>query len=583
MRRHRQADRALARLAGELSSHALGLILAAALSVALVVGTLWLPVLAGQAIDCTVGPGDVNFAELMHTLRVLLLVLVGTALCQWALSALVGRIVHAVVRNLRDAAFARIQHMPLSRLDHMGGGDVANRVVTDAEQLTAGLLAALLQLPCGVLTVAVTLAFMFALNTETALVVALLTPISILIARWIATRSSRHFSAQARLRGELSSSIEEAIAGHATIMAFNQAETICASAAHTNAQLGEESLKAVFFSSMVMPTTRFANALVYVAIGAFGALVALSGGITVGGLAAFLGYADQYAKPFNDVSGVVTEMQAAMAGARRLLALIDEPEEKPDGQQALSLTHARGHVELVDVSFGYEPHHSVLHHLDLDVAPGTLVALVGHTGCGKTTLINLLMRFYDVTGGRIMLDGHDLREYRRGDLREAWGMVLQDTWVRQATVRENVTMGRPNATDEEIYAALADAYADGFVRRLPHGLNTVLGSDVALSAGQRQLLCIARVLLARPSLLILDEATSNIDTRTELLVQRALERLMQGRTCFVVAHRLSTVRNADLICVMDAGHIVERGTHDELLARNGHYRAIYDAQFAQTA
>ena len=558
------------------------LALAAALTVGVVVGTLLLPVLTGQAIDCVVGPGEVDFGGLHRALAQIAVTLAATAICQWSLTAVTNRLAFGAALGLRKRAFDHLQELPLSYLDSHGHGDLASRIVTDADMLTNGLLMAFQQLPAGVLTIVVTLAFMFALNPAIAAVVALLTPISIFTARFIATHSAKHFSGQTRIRGELTAYVEEMVGGISAVETFCQQECVAERFAETDAALGEESFKAVFFSSLVNPTTRFANALVYAAIGIFGAFVAMSGGITVGGLSAFLGYADQYAKPFNDISGVATELQNSVACARRLFALLDEAAEEPDAADASVLADPRGEVEFDHVAFGYDAGSLVLRDVDLAVRPGMRVALVGETGCGKTTLINLLMRFYDVSGGAVRVDGRDVRAWTRESLRAGWGMVLQDTWVRRATVRENVSMGRPDATLEEVRAACREAYADDFICRLPQGYDTVLDGSSALSAGQRQLLCIARVICARPAMLILDEATSNIDTRTELLVQRALAHLMAGRTSFVVAHRLSTVRDADLICVVADGRIAERGTHDELLAAGGRYRRIYEAQFAPT-
>ena len=575
-------DATVARIAGLFSAERARLALTALLCVAVVVGTLALPVLSGRAVDCVVGPGQVDFAGLRGQLALIAATLALTAAAQWALTAVTNRLVFGAVLEVRRRAFDHLQELPLSYLDAHGHGDLAARIVTDADMLSNGLLMAFQQLPVGVLTIVVTLAFMFALNAAIAAVVALLTPVSVFTARFIATHSARHFSGQTRLRGELTAYVEEMVGGLSAVETFEVQDEVRARFAATDAALGQESFKAVFFSSLVNPTTRFANALVYAAIGVFGAFVAMGGAITVGTLSAFLGYADQYAKPFNDISGVATELQNCVACARRLFELIDEPAEEPDAPGAAELVAPRGEVALDHVRFGYEPGRPVLADVDLTVAPGTRVALVGETGCGKTTLINLLMRFYDVDGGAVRVDGRDVRELTRASLRGAWGMVLQDTWVRRASVRDNVAMGRPDATLEEVRAACREAYADEFVERLPQGYDTVLDASTALSAGQRQLLCIARVMLARPSMLILDEATSNIDTRTELLVQRALARLMEGRTSFVVAHRLSTVRDADLICVVADGRICERGTHEELLAAGGRYRRIYEAQFAPT-
>ena len=580
--RHGEKDQTIRRLLALFSPHKASLALAAVLAVAVVVGTLLLPVFSGRAIDCVVGPGQVDFAGLTRVLAAIAAVLAATALAQWALTATTNRLAFGAALALRQRAFDHLQELPLSYLDSHGHGEVASRIVTDADQLTNGLLMAFQQLPVGTLTIVVTLAFMFALNTQVALVVALLTPVSVFTARTLASRSARHFTGQSRLRGELTGIVEELVGGISTVEAYQMQTAARERFAATDERLRQESFKAVFFSSLVNPTTRFANALVYAAIGVIGALVALEGGITVGGLSAFLGYADQYAKPFNDISGVATELQNCVACARRLFALLDVPAEEPDAPGALTLAHPRGEVRLDHVAFGYDPSRLVLADVDLAVRPGQRISLVGATGCGKTTLINLLMRFYDVSAGAVVVDGHDVRAYTRESLRAGWGMVLQDTWVRHATVRENVALGRPDATDGEVRAACREVFADDFISRLPEGYDTVLDGGVSLSAGQRQLLCIARVMLARPALLILDEATSNIDTRTELLVQRAFERLMRGRTSFVVAHRLSTVRDADLICVMADGRIAERGTHEELLAAGGLYRDIYEAQFAPT-
>lgn len=577
-----RGDATVRRIAGLFSGRTGSVLATGLLTVAVVVGTLSLPVLSGRAVDCVVGPGQVDFSGLFRALGLIACALAATAACQWALTAVTNRLAFGAVLSLRCRAFDHLQELPLSYLDSHGHGDLASRIVTDADQLTNGLLMAFQQLPVGILTIVVTLVFMFVLNPAIAAVVALLTPISIFTARFIATHSARHFSGQTRLRGKLTAYVEEMVGGISAVETFQVQDAVRERFARTDAELGQESFKAVFFSSLVNPTTRFANALVYAAIGIFGAFVAMAGGITVGGLSAFLGYADQYAKPFNDISGVATELQNSVACARRLFELIDEPAEEPDAAGAAVLREPRGDVRLDHVAFGYEPGRPVLRDVDLAVCPGQRIALVGETGCGKTTLINLIMRFYDVSGGAVMVDGRDVRAWTRESLRGAWGMVLQDSWVRRATVRENVSMGRPDATLEEVRVACREAYADDFVMRLPQGYDTVLDGSTSLSAGQLQLLCIARVMLARPSMLILDEATSNIDTRTELLVQRALARLMEGRTSFVVAHRLSTVRDADLICVIADGTIAERGTHEELLAAGGRYRRIYEAQFAPT-
>lgn len=568
------------RMLGLFSAHPAQLAATFALVVAVVVCTLALPTLSGRAVDCIVGPGEVDFAGLTASLRAIALTIVAIFACQWGLAAVTNRLSFDAACDLRRQAFDHIQEMPLSYIDSHEHGDLTSRIVTDVDQLTNGLVMGFQQLPTGVLTIVVTLVFMFRLNATIALVVTFLTPFSVWAAKFISSHASRHFAGQTRLRGELTGLTEEMIGGISSVEAFGMAEAVSARFDEVDAALGDENFKAVFFSSLANPTMRFANALVYAAVGVFGAFVALSGGITVGGLSAFLSYADQYAKPFNDITGVVTELQNSVACAERVFALVDEPAQLPEAEGALELGEVSGAVTLDHVRFGYAPERPILTDVDLEVAPGQRIALVGHTGCGKTTLINLLMRFYDVDAGAVRVDGHDVRDLARASLRGTWGMVLQDTWVRRATVRENIAIGRPDATDEEVREAAREAFADGFISRLPRGYDTVLDGNESISAGQRQLLCIARVMLARPQMLILDEATSNIDTRTEVLVQRAFDRLMRGRTSFVVAHRLSTVRDADLICVVDQGRIAERGTHEELLAQDGLYRQIYESQFA---
>ncbi len=550
------------------------------LVVVVTVGTLALPTLSGEAVDCIVAAGQVDFLALTHVLQFMALVVCCTAAAQYALALVTNRLAYDAAFELRRQAFDRLQSMPLSYVDTHEHGEIASRIVNDADQLTNGFVMGFQQLPTGILTIVVTLVFMFHLNPVIAAVVTVLTPFSVWAAKFISSHASRHFAGQTQLRGELTGLVEEMIGGVGTIEAFGVADSVCERVRDVDGRLGRESYKAVFFSSLANPTMRFMNSLVYAAIGIFGAFVVLGGGITVGGLSAFLSYADQYAKPFNDITGVVTELQNSIACARHLFELIDEPLEEPDADDAGVLGQVEGRVSLDDVTFSYVPGKPILEHVDLVAEPGQRIALVGHTGCGKTTLINLLMRFYDVDSGQVSVDGQDVRGLTRASLRGSWGMVLQDTWVRRATVRENIAIGNPEATDAEIEAAAKAAYADGFIRRLPHGYDTVLDGSSSISAGQRQLLCIARVMVAKPQMLILDEATSNIDTRTELLVQRAFENLMRGRTSFVVAHRLSTVRDADAICVVDHGRIAEKGTHEELLAAGGLYRDIYESQFA---
>ena len=573
-------DQTIRRMLGLFSGRSGMLAALIALVVVVTVGTLTLPTLTGRAVDCMVGAGAVDFMALADVARLMALTVCVTAAAQYALALVTNRLAYDAAFDMRCQAFDHLQRMPLSYIDSHEHGEVASRIVNDADQLTNGFVMGFQQLPTGVLTIVITLVFMFRLNPLIAGVVTVLTPFSVWMAKFISSHASKHFAGQTQLRGELTGLVEEMIGGVGTIEAFGVADEVCGRVRDIDSRLAQESYKAVFFSSLANPTMRFMNSLVYAAIGIFGAFVVLGGGITVGGLSAFLQYADQYAKPFNDITGVVTELQNSVACARHLFELIDEPLEEPDAEDALELGRVEGRVALDDVTFSYAPGRPILEHLDLSAEPGRRIALVGHTGCGKTTLINLLMRFYDVDSGSVTVDGHDVRGLTRASLRGSWGMVLQDTWVRRATVRENIAIGRPGATDDELVAAAKAAYADEFIRRMPHGYDTVLDGSTSLSAGQKQLLCIARVMVARPQMLILDEATSNIDTRTELLVQRAFDNLMRGRTSFVVAHRLSTIRDADAICVVDHGRIAEKGTHEELLARGGIYRDIYESQFA---
>ncbi len=578
-KKHRD-DQTIRRMLGLFAGRRAMLATLIALVAVVTVGTLTLPTLTGRAVDCMVGAGAVDFMALADVARLMALTVCVTAAAQYALALVTNRLAYDAAFDLRCQAFDHLQRMPLSYIDSHEHGEVASRIVNDADQLTNGFVMGFQQLPTGVLTIVVTLVFMFRLNPLIAGVVTVLTPFSVWMAKFISSHASKHFAGQTQLRGELTGLVEEMIGGVGTIEAFGVADEVCGRVRDIDSRLAQESYKAVFFSSLANPTMRFMNSLVYAAIGIFGAFVVLDGGITVGGLSAFLQYADQYAKPFNDITGVVTELQNSVACARHLFELIDEPLEEPDAEGALELGRVEGKVALDDVTFSYTPGRPILEHLDLSAEPGRRIALVGHTGCGKTTLINLLMRFYDVDSGSVTVDGHDVRGLTRASLRGSWGMVLQDTWVRRATVRENIAIGHPGATDDEIVAAAKAAYADEFIRRMPRGYDTVLDGSTSLSAGQKQLLCIARVMVARPQMLILDEATSNIDTRTELLVQRAFDNLMRGRTSFVVAHRLSTIRDADAICVVDHGRIAEKGTHEELLAHGGIYRDIYESQFA---
>ena len=570
----------LRRVLGFLSPHAAALVTSGLLAAAVTVTTLLVPVLSGRAVDCLVGPGEVDGAGLLDALRLLALSIAGTAVSQWLLTALTNRVAYDVVRDMRVAAFSKLQRLPLSYLDSHRHGDVVNRIVTDVDQFSNGLVMTFQQFFTGVLTIVLTLAFMFSLNPLVTLVVAAVTPLSIVAAKAIAGRGYTYFHDQSARRGELTALVEEYVGGKGVVEAFDAQDIAQGRFEQVDDRLAKASFRAVFYSSLINPTTRFVNALVYVGVGIFGALAAIDGTLTVGGLTAFLSYANQYTKPFNDISEVVTELQNSLACAARLFELLDEREEEPDASDALELAHVRGQVDISHVDFSYVPGHPLIRDFELHVRPGERVAIVGPTGCGKTTLINLLMRFYDVDAGSISVDGHDVRSVTRRSLRAAWGMVLQETWVKSASVRDNIALGRPDASDEEVRAAARAAFADEFIERMPHGYDTVLGGEeAAVSAGQRQLLCIARAMLADAPMLILDEATSNIDTRTEVKVQAAFSRLMEGRTSFVVAHRLSTVRDADLIAAMRDGRIVETGTHDELLARGGFYASLFRSQF----
>lgn len=552
-------------------------LLAAALSVA---AQLYVPILTGDAIDCMLGAGRVDFAGLAERIVLILAATGVAALVQWLLSVCNNHIAYCVSRDFRNAAIKKIQALPLSYLDSHASGDLVSRVITDVDTFSDGLLMGATQLFSGVLTILGTLLFMLSVNLPITLVVVVVTPLSLIAASFIAKRSYRHFQAQNAVRGEQTAFINEMVEGQKVVQAFGQERTALERFDELNERLQKTSLRAIFFSSLTNPSTRFVNGIVYAGVGLIGALYAVAGGITVGQLSIFLSYANQYTKPFNEISGVVTELQNALSCAARLFELLDAPDESQDAPDAATLV-PDGHVTLENVAFRYVPDRPLIEGFDLDVAPGQRIAIVGPTGCGKTTLINLLMRFYDVDGGAIRVAGKDIRNVTRGSLRTSYGMVLQDTFLRAGTIRENIAYGKPDASDEEIVAAAQAAHAHGFIRRLPEGYDTVIAEDGGnLSQGQKQLLCIARVMLCLPPMLILDEATSSIDTRTEIQIQSAFSRMMRGRTSFIVAHRLSTIREADLILVMRDGHIVEQGSHEALLERNGFYAALYNSQFA---
>ena len=551
-------------------------LIVAAVSVA---AQLYIPILCGSAIDLMLGKGRVDFAGVMQIIVQIVAVAILAAFAQWLLSVCNNRITFSVSRDLRNAALRKIQTLPLSYLDSHPSGDIVSRMIADVDTFADGLLMGFTQLFSGLLTIFGTLLFMLWENVPITLVVVCITPLSLVVASFLAKRSYKYFQGQSTVRGEQTALVNEMIEGQKVVQAFGHEAESLASFDEVNTRLQDVSLKAIFFSSMTNPATRFVNNIVYAGVGLVGALYAVAGGITIGQLSIFLNYANQYTKPFNEISGVVTELQNALACAARVFELLDADDQVPEAEHARVL-QPDGHVELKDVSFRYLPDRPLIEDLNLDVKPGQRIAIVGPTGCGKTTLINLLMRFYDVNSGSIAVSGDDIRNVTRASLRGSYGMVLQDTWLRAGTVRENIAYGKPDATDEEIVAAAKAAHADSFIRRLPDGYDTVIAEDGGnISQGQKQLLCIARVMLCLPPMLILDEATSSIDTRTEVRIQAAFARMMQGRTSFIVAHRLSTIREADVILVMKDGHIVEQGNHDELLAQGGFYAKLYNSQF----
>ena len=551
-------------------------LLVAAVSVA---AQLYIPILCGDAIDKMLGKGNVDLAGVLRIAVSILVVAAVAAFAQWLLSVCNNRITFSVSRDLRNEALRKIQTLPLSYLDSHPSGDIVSRMVADVDTFAAGLLMGFTQLFSGILTIFGTLLFMLRENVPITLVVVCITPLSLVVAGFLAKRSYGYFQSQSTVRGKQTALVNEMIEGQKVVQAFGHEAESLAAFDEVNGQLQEVSLKAIFFSSLTNPATRFVNNIVYAGVGLVGALYAVRGGITIGQLSVFLSYANQYTKPFNEISGVVTELQNALACAARVFELLDAEDQVPEAENAAAL-QPDGHVQLQDVSFRYLPDRPLIEGLSLDVQPGQRIAIVGPTGCGKTTLINLLMRFYDVNSGSIKVSGTDIRDVTRASLRGSYGMVLQDTWLRAGTVRENIAYGKPDATMDEVIAAAKAAHAHSFIRRLPEGYDTVIAEDGGnISQGQKQLLCIARVMLCLPPMLILDEATSSIDTRTEVRIQKAFARMMQGRTSFIVAHRLSTIREADVILVMKDGHIVEQGSHDQLLAQGGFYAKLYNSQF----
>ena len=551
-------------------------LLVAAVSVA---AQLYIPILCGDAIDKMLGKGNVDLAGVLRIAVSILVVAAVAALAQWLLSVCNNRITFSVSRDLRNEALRKIQTLPLSYLDSHPSGDIVSRMVADVDTFADGLLMGFTQLFSGILTIFGTLLFMLRENVPITLVVVCITPLSLVVAGFLAKRSYGYFQSQSTVRGKQTALVNEMIEGQKVVQAFGHEAESLAAFDEVNGQLQDVSLKAIFFSSLTNPATRFVNNIVYAGVGLVGALYAVRGGITIGQLSVFLSYANQYTKPFNEISGVVTELQNALACAARVFELLDAEDQVPEAENAAAL-QPDGHVQLQDVSFRYLPDRPLIEGLSLDVQPGQRIAIVGPTGCGKTTLINLLMRFYDLNSGSIRVSGTDIRDVTRASLRGSYGMVLQDTWLRAGTVRENIAYGKPDATMDEVIAAAKAAHAHSFIRRLPDGYDTVIAEDGGnISQGQKQLLCIARVMLCLPPMLILDEATSSIDTRTEVRIQKAFARMMQGRTSFIVAHRLSTIREADVILVMKDGHIVEQGNHDQLLAQGGFYAKLYNSQF----
>ncbi len=564
-----------------IKPYRLRLCLGILLAIVVVITTLLLPILTGKAVDTILGKNHVNFEKLAKIILQMILAMVVTSVAQWLMAAINNSVVYRMIRDIRMQAFDKLQRLPISYIDGNSHGDIISRIINDVDQFSDGLLLGFSQLLTGVLTILLTLVFMFSVSIRITLVVILVTPLSMFVAAFIAKKSYVHFKNQSTRRGEMTGIVDEMVGGISTIKAFGVEEMALDSFEQADENLRDAYVKATFFSSISNPATRFVNALVYAGVGITGALLAISGYISVGQLASVLSYAQQYTKPFNDISGVVTELQNSIACAARVFALIDESEIVADPENAVELKNVEGNVKLENVEFSYVPDKKFIDNLNIDVKKGQRVAFVGPTGCGKTTVINLLMRFYEITGGRISVEGISTKEVTRDSLVKSFGMVLQDTWLKSGTIRENIAMGKPDASMEEIVAAAKEAYADGFIRRLPNGYDTVITEGGEnFSAGQRQLLCIARVMLCLPPILILDEATSSIDTRTELKIQDAFDKMMQGRTSFIVAHRLSTIRSADVIMVMKDGHIIESGKHEELLEKKGFYTNLYHSQFA---
>ncbi len=578
MQKHKSTIKRILAYIGHYKWGVLASLVLAAITVA---STLYLPVLIGYAVDCIVSAGHVDFTKLTGILGKMAVMIAITAISQWLMNHINNVITYRVVKDIRTKAFDHLEILPLKYIDSHPSGDVVSRIIADIDQFSEGLLMGFTQLFTGVITILGTLGFMFSINPLIAIVVVCVTPVSLVVASFIAKKTYVMFKAQSETRGELTSLVDEMLGNQKVVQAFGHEDEAQESFEEINERLRGYSLKAIFFSSITNPATRFVNSLVYASVGVAGAFAAVRGYLSVGQLSSFLSYANQYTKPFNEISGVVTELQNALASAARVFALIDEESITPDDADAVDLKQAEGSVELDHVNFSYVPEKSLIEDFNLSVKPGQRIAIVGPTGCGKSTVINLLMRFYDVKSGAVRVDGNDVRHMTRRSLRANYGMVLQETWLKSGTIRDNIAYGKPDATDEEIIRAAKEAHAHSFIKRMPDGYNTVITEDGGnLSQGQKQLLCIARVMLCLPPMLILDEATSSIDTRTEIRIQKAFATMMKGRTSFIVAHRLSTIREADVILVMRDGHIIEQGNHESLLAKNGFYAQLYNSQFA---
>ena len=570
------------KLLKRIKKHSFFIILSLIMAAVTVATTLYVPILVGRGIDCIIGVDNVDFAKIVNILIQIGIFVGITALSQWLMNICNNRITYEVTRDIRNEAIEKIQVLPLKYIDGHSYGEIVSRVIADVDQFADGLLMGFTQFFSGVMTILGTLGFMLSINVKITLVVVLITPVSFFVASFIAKRTYKMFKLQSETRGEQTALIDEMIGGQKVVSAYCHEEEAVRQFDEINDRLQKYSLNAIFFSSITNPSTRFVNSLVYAGVAVTGAISAIYGRLTVGQLSCFLSYANQYTKPFNEISGVVTELQNAIACASRVFELIEEEPEAAESSNAVNLENVDGRVDLNDVEFSYVPDKKLIEDFNLHVKKGQKIAIVGPTGCGKTTIINLLMRFYDVNSGSIDVSGVDIRELTRRSLRAGYGMVLQDTWLKSGTIRENIIMGRPDATEEEIIEAAKAAHSHGFIKRLPNGYDTVIGEDGgSLSQGQKQLLCITRVMLCHPPMLILDEATSSIDTRTEIKIQNAFNKLMEGRTSFIVAHRLSTIQSADVILVMKDGHIIEQGNHEELLAKNGFYKKLYESQFAQ--